>query len=130
MLLYNFSKDEAAAKQAFAIMKKHGFNQLGIVGVPRPVMTYLTVDRFERGNQAEARVDPRETINTLAKQGLVLPNVGYVGGRYPIENRRLELLKQQQDWMIVHNREVLARFGIQESRARDALQRSRRASAN
>ena len=120
-LLYNFGTDEAAARQAFAIMKKHGFNQLGIIGIPRPVMTYLTIDPYARVNQPEAKVDPREAIGALSQQGLMLPNVGYVGGRLPIESRRLEVVKQQSEWMVVSGRDVLGRFGLQETRARDAL---------
>jgi hypothetical protein len=121
LLLYNFGNDEAAAKQAFAIMKKHGFNQLGIVGMPRPVMTYLTVDPYARANRADAKVDPREAFNTLSQQGLVLPAIGYVGGRVPIQNRKLDVQKIQNDWTLVHGRETVGRFGIHESRARDAL---------
>ncbi len=121
LLLYNFGKDEAAAKQAFAIMKKHGFNQLGVIGMPRPIMTYLTIDPYVRAARENAKVDPREALNTLSQQGLILPNVGYVGGRYPIETRKLDIVKQQHDWMVVHGRESLARFGLQETRARDAL---------
>jgi hypothetical protein len=102
-------------------MKKYGFNQLGIIGMPRPVMTYLTVDPYVRSPQGESKFDPREAINTLSQQGLILPKFGYVGERLPIESRKLDLVKHQSDWTIVHGKEVLGHFGLQESRARDAL---------
>jgi hypothetical protein len=121
MVLYNFGADEAAAKQAFAIIKKHGFNQLGVIGAPRPIMTYLTVDPYGRAARTETKTDPRDIINTLAQQGLILPNIGYVGGRLPLESRKIEMVKAQNDWTIVHGRDVLGRFGTNEARARDAL---------
>lgn len=121
LVLYNFGNDEAAARLALAVMKKHGFNQLGVIGSPRPVMTYLTVDPYARVGQPEAKSDPREALNTLSQQGLVLPGVGYVGTRVQLENRKLDIVKVQHDWTIVHGRDTLARFGMQETRARDAL---------
>jgi len=121
MLLYNFGNDEAAAKQAFDIMKKHGFNQLGIIGAPRPVMTYLTVDQYSRVDPKDARNDVRDMINTISQQGLMLPKIGYAGAKLPIESRKLEAVKVQKEWVVSHGREVIARFGTQERKARDAV---------
>src|SRR5262249_22155645 len=73
--LYNFGNAEDAARQALAIMQKYGFNQLGIVGVPKPAMTYLTIDSNARGQQPPAQPSVKEVIGTIASQGLLLPNI-------------------------------------------------------
>jgi len=120
-LLYNFGHQQEAALQALAVMKKYGFNQLGFVGMPKPVMTYLTVDPRQRVMTAKKPPDPREMIGKLSEGSLMLPQIGYVGSRAPIEARKLELAHQRDDWVMVYGKDVLARFGNNSNLARDGL---------
>lgn len=120
-LLYNFGNQEEAARQALGVMKKYGFNQMGVVGAPRPVMTYLTVDPYgHAGPVAPEKSDSREILSKISQQGLTLPKVGFVGGRTPIEFRKLEATKAQGEWVLAHGKDVLARYGHDSSSAREA----------
>ena len=121
LLLYNFGAQQEAAEQALAVMKKFGFNQLGLVGIPNPVMTYLTVDAHVRPQAARGPADPKEILGSLAQQSLMLPNIGYVGSRMPIEQRKLEVARVQNDWAVAHGKDVIARFGPNLLQAREAL---------
>jgi hypothetical protein len=121
-MLYNFGHQEEAARRAYEIVTKHGFNQLGVVGVPRPVLTYLTIDPFAHPTPVAPRApDARELLSKLSEQGLMLPNVGYIGARLPIEYRKLEAVRVQNEWVLAHGKDVLGRFGADSKPARDAL---------
>ncbi|MCE9533131.1 MAG: hypothetical protein K8T89_18690 [Planctomycetes bacterium] len=121
-LLYNFGNQREAALQAHATILKLGFNQLGFVGTPVPVMTYLTTDAYSHPMDiSSSQPDSRELIAKVAEQGLVLPEVGYVGSRTPIELRKLDLNRQQSEWVLVHGKDVIARFGPNGAQAREAL---------
>lgn len=121
ILLYNFGTQQEAAEQAYAIMRRFGFNQLGVIGIPNPVMTYLTVDAYARAPEAPAPLGTKEIINKIAEQGLMLPTLGYVGSKAPIEQRRLEVVRQPDGFALLHGKDVLARFGPDFNQAREAL---------
>jgi len=35
-MLYNFGNNQESAEQALGVMKKFGFNQIGVIGIPNP----------------------------------------------------------------------------------------------
>jgi hypothetical protein len=118
-VLYNFGVNRDAAALAADVIKKYGFNQIGIVGIPNPAMTYLTTDAA-RGSAPAPPPDPRELVGKVARQGLVLPKDVYAGPRVPLDGRRLEIARVQGEWTLTHGPDVLARFGTDGLRARDA----------
>jgi hypothetical protein len=119
-MLYNFGTQKEAAQQALEIIKKFGFNQLGLVGIPNPAMTYLCVDPYAKSTGPKTP-DLKAMVGKISEQGLVLPNLGFVGGRIAIEPRKLELIRAQNEWALVHGKDVLARFGNDSIKAREAL---------
>ena len=40
-ILFNFGANKGDAEQAAAVVQRYGFNRVGVVGAPNPVMTYL-----------------------------------------------------------------------------------------
>jgi len=121
MMLYNFGTQRDSAELAMAVMKKHGFNQLGLIGLPLPVMTYLTVDPYARAPQQNTPPPTREIAQAVAMQGLLIPNSGYVGAKQPFDARKLEVVRQPNDWVLELNKNVVGRFGPDLSRAREAM---------
>jgi hypothetical protein len=120
-LLYNFGMQEDAAKQALTIIKKFGFNQFGVVGAPQPALTYLCIDPYPHAAPIlQGTPDPKEIVSKIAEQGLMLPSVGYVGPRLPIEYRKLEAVRLQNEWVLTNDKEVMGRFGADPRLARDA----------
>ena len=119
-MLYNFGAQKDAALVALAILQKHGFNQIGIIGQPTPMMTYLTVDSYAHAAPVR-EPDPREILGKVSEEGLILPVVGHVGRKMPIEFRKLEVVRLQQEWVLAFGTEVLARFGSNGTQAREAL---------
>jgi hypothetical protein len=120
-MLYNFGPRQEAALAALGVLKKFGFNQLGAIGAPTPVMTYLLVDPLAQANGPPGHLELKDIAFKLSQQGLLLPNLGYVGSRVRIEPRRLEALRFQGDWMVVQGKDVVVRFGPNATDARDAM---------
>jgi hypothetical protein len=120
-LLYNFGKQQESAVQALTVLKKYNFNSVGAIGGPTPAMTYLLVDPYNHVNPPLTQPDMKDLLFKLSQKGLMLPNVGYVGSRMPIDCRRLEALRIQGEWVVVNGKDVLGRFGGDPVLARDAL---------
>jgi hypothetical protein len=120
-MLFNFGPRQEAAQSALGILKKFGFNQMGAIGAPTPVMTYFLVDSFSHGYGPPGQLEFKDIAFKLSQQGLVLPTLGYVGSRTRLEPRRLEALRFQGDWMVVQGKDVIVRFGPNANDARDAM---------
>jgi hypothetical protein len=120
-VLYNFGREADAARAALAVCKKYGFNELGVIGAPNPVMTYLVVDPYQGVQSKQTATNPLQLADSVARLGLILPQIGYVGTRTKIELRKLEIVKERSNWLLFHGGEVLGNFGMDESSARAAL---------
>jgi hypothetical protein len=122
MMLYNFGTQRQAAEQAFAVLRKFQFSQLGVIGLPNPAMTYLVVGNFARPPQSPvpSASPAREIVQQVAQQGLMIPEVGYVGARTPIDQRKLDVAKVGVNWVLVHDKETLGHFGPNMNDARAA----------
>ncbi len=124
-MLFNFGMRQEAAATALAVLKKYNFNRLGAIGAPMPVMTYLLSDSFgesrTRLNAPAGQLEVKDIVFKISQQGLLLPGLGYVGNRVPIEPRRLEAIRFQGDWLVVQGKDVVVRFGPNSNDARDAM---------
>ncbi len=125
---FNFGPAKADAEQALAVVQRYGFNRIGVVGEPTaPVMTYF----FAGDNAAVAGANPprdsplaraalQAQIDGLARVGIPVPGVGFVGEMIPINAQKLDVRKEAGQWLVVSGGEVLGKFGPGEWAARDA----------
>jgi hypothetical protein len=123
-LLFNFGTNKADAEQAHAVVQRYGFNRIGVVGAPTPVMHYLfaTTDAApapSAGPLAQAALQAQ--IDGLSRVGIPVGGVGFVGEMFRFDPRKLEVRKDGGEWQIVSGTELIGRFGPSEFSARDAL---------
>lgn len=123
----NFGPVKADAEQALAVVRRYGFNRVGVVGQPTaPVMTYffagqdagVPVGGGDKGPLARAALQAQ--IDGLTRVGVPVPGVGYVGEMVRIDPKKLDVRKDGGDWVVTSGSEVLGKFGPSEYAARDA----------
>jgi hypothetical protein len=123
--LYDFGPDAEAAKKAAIIFWKYGFNQIGVIGSPRPAMFYPLQDpRQATVDRAAPNPDPSPlgVLNDVSRTSLLLPGNTYAGAKSPIDAKKLETSRAKSgEWTLTHAGDVLARFGGSETSARTAL---------
>jgi len=120
---FNFGPSKADAEQALAVIRRYGFNRVGIVGQTTPVMSYLFVGNDPGpppapGPLAQAALQLQ--IDGLKRVGIPVPGVGYVGEMVRIDPRNLQVRKVGAEWVVASGEEVIGRFGPAEWAARDA----------
>jgi hypothetical protein len=121
-ILFNFGTNRADAEQAHAAVLRYGFNRVGVVGSP-VVMSYL----FASPETATAKPDPfaklalQSQIDGLARVGIPVAGVGYVGEMIRFDPRKLDVRKEGADWVVAFGTEVIGRYGPAEWVARDAI---------
>ncbi|MDB5310611.1 MAG: hypothetical protein JWO38_4813 [Gemmataceae bacterium] len=123
-ILFNFGLHKPDADQALAVVRKYGFNRVGMVGgtPAAPAMRYFFVS-LDADGAAPVAVDPFAAVvqeNSLSRTGIPVPGVGYVGEMVKIDPRKVEVRRVGADWVVAADTEVLARFGPAEWTARDA----------
>jgi hypothetical protein len=124
-VLYNFGQLEENARKAVEVLKKYGFNALGIVGQPVPIMTYPTK---AAGSAITAPAASRQTPNVpfdpetarFLQNGFFIPQVGYLGHRKPFDLQQLEL-KRGREWVMLAGPMTLFNFGSDENTGRQVL---------
>ncbi len=123
-VLYNFGQHKDSAALAVTILKKYGFNALGIVGQPQPVMTLpikAGVGLMQMPLSSSGKPSAfGEGAARFLSDGLFIPQVGYLGHRKPIEARKMQLARGL-DWALVAGSETLLTFGTDETVARQVL---------
>jgi hypothetical protein len=124
-ILLNFGSAKADAEQAVAVVKRYGFNRLGLVGVPNPSVSYLfsaaeIPGHADKPNPNAALIRAAQE-QSLTRTGVDVPGVGYVGEQIALDPLKLDVKKVQNEWVLLHGPDVLARFGYSELTARDAL---------
>jgi hypothetical protein len=123
-ILFNFGPNKTDAEQAHAVVRRYGFNRIGVVGAPTPVMHYLfatTEGAPEPLPDPLARASLQAQIDGLSRAGIPVAGVGYVGEMFRFDPRRLDVRKEAGEWQIVSGTERIGRFGPSEYAARDAL---------
>jgi hypothetical protein len=118
----NFGPNKADADQALAVVRRYGFNRVGMVGYPAPAMTYFFIgpDEGPAPQNALSAAALQAQIDGLTRVGIPVPGVGYVGEMTRIDPRRLEVRKDGGNWVVESGGEILGRFGPTEWAARDA----------
>jgi hypothetical protein len=119
----NFGPAKADAEQALAVVQRYGFNRIGVVGSPAsPVMRYFFAGpgdvQFDRGPFAKAGLQAQ--IDGLARVGIAVPGVGYVGESVRFDPQKLDIRKDKGDWLVAAGSEVLGSYGAGEWSAREA----------
>lgn len=123
-ILLNFGRDRADAEQAAAVCRRYGFNRVGLVGFPTPVMAYLYAAPAAAGEQKSA--GPLAALSAAAQEqqmtrtGVPVPGIGFVGERLVIDPRKLDVRRDRNEWVVAAGPDVLARFGASDWAARDA----------
>jgi hypothetical protein len=122
--LYDFGADGEAAKRAAIVFWKYGFNQIAVIGGPRPTMFIPLVDprvmdRTKSANQPAPA--PLSVLSDAAKTSLLLPGDVYAGPKVPFDPARLSAVRQAAEWTLTLNDDVLGRFGSGETTAKAAL---------
>jgi hypothetical protein len=124
-VLFNFGAQYDAARLADAVCKRKGFNRIGFVGHPRPVMTFLLVDPESIGATAEkAKVKPTGLTfqpQMVPRKALFIRDLGYFGECVPFDGMRAEVRRVGTDWKLAAGDVELADFGIHDQAAREAL---------
>ena len=122
-IVLNFGPHKADAEQALAVARKHGFNRVGVVGgPPAPALTYFfAAPADEAAPPAANPLAVAAQTEALARTGVPVPGVGFVGEMIRIDPRKVEHRREGADWVLACGPDVLARFGPAEWSARDAL---------
>jgi hypothetical protein len=122
--LYDFGTDGEAAKRAAVVFWKYGFNQIAVVGAPRPTMFIPLIDlrQIDRAKSAmQPAPAPLAVLNDATKTSLLLPGDVYAGPKVPFDPTRMTAVRQATEWTLTLNEDVLGRFGSEESTARSAM---------
>lgn len=122
----NFGREKEDAEQAVAVIRKYGFNRLAAIGTPaqmtvlfaQPGLTLAKSGAMPAGIGPLARAAQEQA---LTRTGIELPGSGYVGERLVLDPRKIEVRKERNEYVLAHGPDVLARFGMSEWSARDAL---------
>ena len=121
-LLFNFGIDKAGAEQTIAVIRKYGFNRVGVVGTQtQPVMSYLFVSLDQdRPKVFAGPLAMNAQIDALTRTGIPVAGVGFTGEMLKIDPKKVEARKDGAEWVVVAGPEVLGRFGPTEWAAREA----------
>jgi hypothetical protein len=126
-ILLNFGKQRDDAEQAFAVLRRYGFNRLAQIGPATGGATVLFA-QDARGATKKQQAHPLAELNRhyqenqLTRTGIeVAAGNGAVGERIVIDPKACEIRRDKGCWVLAHGTEVLANFGMSEWSARDAL---------
>lgn len=132
-ILVNFGREKADAEQSLAVIRKYGFNRLGLVGNPSQMTVLFAQPGLTPGLTAGPKAGPGAPPaglgqlarvaqeQNLTRTGIELPGSGYVGERVVIDAKKLEVKKDRGEYVLAHGTDVLAKFGLSDWSARDAL---------
>lgn len=123
--LYDFGTDAEAARRAATVYWKHGFNQLAVIGTPRPTMFLPLADPTQAAREklsTAATTNALAVVNDVSKTSLLLPGNVYAGRKTPIDPLKLQVVRRERgEVALIHGDDVLGRFGGSEVDARAAM---------
>jgi hypothetical protein len=122
---FNFGANKADAEQAVAVVRRYGFNRVGVVGSPT-AMSYLFAAPEGGGlppapQGALAKLALQAQIEGLDRVGIPVAGVGYVGEMFRFDPRKVEARKDGSEWVVAAGTEIIGRYGMTEWAARDAV---------
>lgn len=119
----NFGTHRSDAEQAAAVVQKYGFDRVGYVGQPQPVMTFFFVapPNEKMMDSGLGSLGAQIQIEAMTRTGIPVPGLGFVGEMIRIDYRKVEVRREAHEWVLAHGSDVLGRFGAGEWQARDAL---------
>ena len=122
--LYDFGTDGEGAKRAAVVYWKYGFNQLGVLGSPRPVMIYPLFDQRQANVEKVSPIpapSPVGVYRDIARTSLLLPGDIYGGSKAPFDVAKVKVVRSEKgEWVLTHGTDLLGRFGSNESIAKAA----------
>ena len=124
-LLLNFGVQKNDAEQAVAVVRKYGFNRIGVVGKAGTFSYFYAQPDGNAGKPSTASAKDLAITKAIQEQsmtrtGIEVTGVGFVGEKLAIDARKVEFRKEKGEWVIAAGPEILARFGGSESAAREA----------
>lgn len=146
-ILFSFGAHADEARKAIDLLQAHGFNRLGMIGRPRPVLMYFLAVPEEdvmqrtpannpsapadsidarrpataRSQEAAERAQQMELAAVTQGRQLALASLKIPEGEWlPLDWRQIQL-RQDGGWKLVQGNHCLADFGDREQEARDAL---------
>jgi len=122
-ILFNFGLDRASAEQSLAVVRKYGFNRIGLLGdTNAPAMTYFFVAvESEGAKPMKSALATAIQEQNLIRTGIAVPGLGYVGEMVKIDSKKAEVRREGTEWTLASGNEIIAKFGQDQNGARDAL---------
>jgi hypothetical protein len=124
-ILLNFGLQREEAEQATAVIRRYGFNRIGMIGYPTAVFTYfyLTSEVADKktGIDANAMLNAAAQEQMLQRTGLAIPGAGFVGEKLSFDPRKVEVRKERGEFVLAHGTDTIGKFGVNDWVARDAL---------
>lgn len=122
-ILFNFGLNKADAEQALAVIRKYGFNRIGVLGdAAAPAMTYFFVAvETEGAKPVKSPLAAALQEQNLARSGIPVPGVGYVGEIVKLDWRKAEVRREGAEWVLASGNEIIASFAHDQNAARDSL---------
>lgn len=124
--MFGFGLRATDAHQAQALIRHYGFNRIGYVGQPTPILMYFFVtDEPPPKTVASPKAEkgPPPLAMTLPLFQLCVPglNDNDSPDRIVFDPRRVEVRRIGPDWKLMIGDRCLANFGQSEDQARDGL---------
>ncbi len=131
-VLFTFGPRREDAKQALDVLQRYGFNRIGYVGFPTPVMMiFLRSDDNLPAPQTQSADGPARASATTSGDMLqtfqlrppttFLADPTQPGEHVPIDWRQARVFREGNDWKLMAGDYCLANFGYGERDAQDAL---------
>ena len=121
---FNCGLHRPDAEQTVAVIRRYGFNRVGVVGSnpAAPALTYLYAALDGDGGVVPAGHPLATAVQeqSLTRTGIPVPGVGYFGEMVRIDPRQVAARRDGYEWVVASGTEVLARFGPAEFTAREA----------
>jgi hypothetical protein len=123
--LYDFGADADAARRAAVVFWKYGFNEIGVIGTPRPTMMFPHLDSRQANLDKAAPLpqqSPLGVYQDLQRTSLLLPGNVYGGPKSPLDASKLKTVRLPKgEWALTQGDDVLGRFGSSETTAIAAM---------
>jgi hypothetical protein len=126
-VMFGFGEHSEDARQTLFLLRHYGFNRVGYIGSPRPVMMYFVVSHEpapvakDRQPQAPPKI-PAPLELMLSGAQLHVPSLRQnARDRIAFDCSRVEVRNEGNDWKLMAGDQCLVNFGIHAEEAGEAL---------